>query len=196
MTDRDQTPPARTTGDPMDVLTQLDRLGPALGGVVAGISPDQLDNSTPCAQFSVRGVLEHMIGGATVFAAAFRGEEAPAPDLSDPLGSFGPVLGGLVDAIGAPGALERTVASPFGEMPGGDFARFVVLDGLVHGYDLAVATGQSYEPDPELVAAVADFARTALTDARDGDTFKDEFAPPADATPIQRLAAFTGRSVP
>ena len=50
----------------MDPLTQLEQLGPHLGGVVAGITPDQLDNPTPCDDFTVRGVLEHMIGGATV----------------------------------------------------------------------------------------------------------------------------------
>ena len=73
-----------STGGTMDPLTQLEQLGPHLGGVVAGITPDQLDNPTPCDDFTVRGVLEHMIGGATAFAAAYRGEEPKDPDLSDP----------------------------------------------------------------------------------------------------------------
>ena len=149
----------------MDPLTQLDQLGPHLGGVVAGITPDQLDRPTPCADFTVRGVLEHMIGGATVFAAAYRGEAPAEPDLSDPLGGFGPALGDLVAAISAPGALDRTVAAPFGEVPGETFARFVVLDGLVHGWDLATATGQPYDPPDELVAAVDAFARQAARPA-------------------------------
>ena len=46
-------------------------------------------------------------------------------------------------AIRSPGALDRTVAAPFGDTPGEAFARFVVLDGLVHGWDLATATGQN-----------------------------------------------------
>ena len=71
----------------MHPLDQFAQLAPVLGGVVAGISPDQLDAPTPCAGFDVRGVLEHMIGGATVFAAAYRGEaEPPAPDVEDPVG--------------------------------------------------------------------------------------------------------------
>jgi uncharacterized protein (TIGR03086 family) len=180
-------------GGPMDVLSQLDELGPHLAGVVGGISPDQLDNQTPCANFTVRGVLEHMIGGATVFAAAFRGDEPATPDTTDVLAGFGPALQDLVQAIHAPGALERAVQAPFGEVPGETFARFVVLDGIVHGWDLATATGQSYDPPEPLVAEVESFAKDALTPLRDGDTFAEAVEPAASATPIERLAALTGR---
>lgn len=177
----------------MDPLTQLGQLAPAVGGVVAGITPDQLDRPTPCADFTVRGVLEHIIGGATIFAAAFRGEVAPKPDLSEPLQGFGAALTDLAAAISAPGALDRTVAAPFGEVPGETFARFVVLDGLVHGWDMAIATGQPYNPPAELVAAADAFARQALDPLRDGTTFADAVDPADGATPIERLVAYTGR---
>lgn len=176
----------------MEPLQQLDRLGPVLGGVVAGIAPDQLDRPTPCEDFTVRGVLEHMIGGATQFAAAYRGEAAGEPDVTDPVAGTGAALGELVSAMTAPGALDRTVATPFGDLPGDVFARVVVLDGLVHGWDLATATGQPYEPDAELVAAVDEFARNMLEPLR-GDAFGAAVEPPAGATPIERLAAYTGR---
>ncbi len=177
----------------MDPLTQLSHLGPALGGVVGGITPDQLDRPTPCADYTVRGVLEHMIGGATMFAAAFRGEAAPEPDLRNPLQGFGPALENLGASISAPGALDRTVAAPFGEVPGETFARFVILDGLVHAWDMAVATGQPYDPPAELVAAADAFARGAVDPLRDGTTFADAVEPAPDASPIERLAAYTGR---
>jgi uncharacterized protein (TIGR03086 family) len=77
------------------------------------------------------------------------------------------------------------------------FARFVALDGLVHGWDLATATGQAYDPPTELVEEVDGFARQAIADPmRDGDTFAAAVEPPADATAMERLAAFTGRTVP
>lgn len=177
----------------MDPLTQLDQLAPLLGEVVGGITTEQLDAPTPCSEFTVRGVLEHMVGGATAFAAAFRGVAPTEPDLADPLAAFGPALGELGAAISAPGALDRTVAAPFGEVPGETFARFVVLDGLVHGWDMAVATGQDYEPPAELVAAVDAFARGAVDPLRDGTTFGAAVTPADDATPIERLAAYTGR---
>ena len=163
----------------MDPLTQLDQLGPHLGGVVAGIRPEQLDAPTPCDAFTVRGVLEHMIGGATAFAAAYRGTTPDEPDLRDPLRRFSGVLGDLVAAIG--------------DVPGDIFARFVVLDGLVHGWDMAVATGQSYDPPDDLVAAADAFARQALDPLRDGTTFAAAVEPAPGASPIERLARYTGR---
>ncbi len=177
----------------MDPLTQLGQLGPLLADIVSGITPEQLDRPTPCDDYSVAGVLEHMIGGATSFAAAYRGEEPLEPDLSDVLAGFGPTLQDLAAAISAPGALDRTVAAPFGEVPGETFARFVVLDGLVHGWDLATATGQPYDPPAELVAAVEAFARQAIDPLRDGQTFGDAVEPSPGATAIERLAAYTGR---
>jgi uncharacterized protein (TIGR03086 family) len=136
-----------------------------------------------------------MISGATAFAAAFRGVEPIPPDTDDVLGGFGPALSGLADAITGPGALEKTIAAPFGEVPGDTFARFVVLDGLVHGWDLATATGQPYTPSDALVAEVEAFACDALAPLRDGDTFADAVDAPVSAAPIERLAAFTGRRV-
>jgi uncharacterized protein (TIGR03086 family) len=180
-------------GGAMDPLTQLAQLGPLLAGIVGAITPDQLDRPTTCAKFAVRGVLEHMIGGATAFAAAYRGETPTEPDTSDVLAAFGPALNDLAAAISAPGALGRTISAPFGEVPGDTFARFVVLDGLVHGWDLATATGQAYNPHEELVADVDVFARQTLDPLRDGETFGPAVELPWDATPIERLAAYTGR---
>jgi uncharacterized protein (TIGR03086 family) len=184
---------AHRQGGPMDPLTQLGQVGPLLAGVVATITVEQLNRPTPCAEFSVRGVLEHMIGGATVFAAAYRGQNPAEPDVTDVPAGFGPALDDLAAAMSAPGALDRTITAPFGEVPGDTFARFVVLDGLVHGWDLATATGQPYDPPAELVAEVDGFACQTLDPLRDGQTFAAAVEPAPDATPIERLAAYTGR---
>jgi uncharacterized protein (TIGR03086 family) len=185
----------------MGPLEQLDELEPLLAQVASGISPEDLDAPTPCANFTVRGVLGHMTGGATQFAAGFRGEAPPAvtmdaADGPDVVVRAGSALGELSSSIRSPGALDRIVAAPFGEVPGEVFARFVVLDGLVHGWDLAVATHQTYEPPAALVAEADAFAHHAIgPEMRDGDTFADAVEPPDGATPIERLAAFTGRRV-
>lgn len=184
----------------MGPLEQLDQLEPLLGQVASGITPDDLDAPTPCANYDVRGVLGHMIGGATLFASGFRGEAPPElpGDLAegpDVVARAGAALGDLMSAIRSPGALNRTVTAPFGVVPGDVFARFVVLDGLVHGWDLSMATNQSYEPPIELVEAVNSFAREAITpEMRDGDTFAVAVTPPQGASPMEQLAAFTGRT--
>ena len=102
----------------------------------------------------------------------------------------------LLDAVHSEGAAERTIAAPFGEVPGAVFARFVAFDGLVHGWDLATATNQPYAPDEELVREIDVFARQALAPAmRDGDTFAAETAAPAGAGALEKLVAFSGRQV-
>lgn len=178
----------------MDALTQLQQLGPALGAVVGGIRPDQIESPTPCEGLTVRGVLEHMLGGATVFAAAYRGQVAGDPPTADPLAAFGPTLNDLGAAMSAPGALDRTIATPFGDMGGEAFARYVVLDGLVHGWDLSTATGQPYEPPADLVAA-ADATAHTMVDGMRGPAFAAAVEAPPGATALERLVAYTGRKV-
>lgn len=182
-----------TYGGSMDPLSQFDRLGPVLLGVISGLGPEHLDAPTPCSEFTVRGVLEHMIEGATTFAAAYRGQEAGEPDTADPIAGVRSALGELLAAVNAPGALERTVDTPFGALDGETFARFVVLDGLMHGWDIAVATGQRYDPPSALVATAEAFARRTLDPLRDGSTFAAAVEPAPGATPIEKLAAYTGR---
>ncbi len=190
--------PLPTRGAPMDPRDQMDTIMPLLDGVAAPLTPDQLDAPTPCAAFTVRGVLEHMIGGATLFTAAFRGEEPPGSvPGGDPIAEFPKAMAALRDAIRSDGALGRTIDAPFGRVPGEVFARFVAMDGLVHGWDIATATGQAYDPPDALVEEVDGFARQAIADGmRDGDTFAAPVEPPAGATAMERLAAFTGRTVP
>ncbi len=186
----------------MEPTEQLAVIVPILTGVVGRIEPVQLANQTPCAALTVQGVLDHMIGGARAFAPAFRGEQPPDPALAHadraahPVSEFRQAMVELLDAVNAPGALDRTVAAPFGEVPGSVFARFVAFDGLIHGWDLASATGQAYDPPLEVVEAVDEFAREAVTpEMRDGDTFALETEAPAGAGVLERLVAFSGRSV-
>jgi uncharacterized protein (TIGR03086 family) len=181
----------------MDPRTQLDEILPRLNELVAPLDETQLDAPTPCANFAVRNILEHMVGGATMFAAVFRGETpsdvAPPTDL---VAAFPVAMAALRAAVDTPGALERSIPAPIGDVTGETFARFVAMDGLVHGWDIATATGKPYDPPAGIVAAVDAFARRALTDdMRDGDTFAAPVAPPAGASPLIQLVAFTGRHV-
>lgn len=184
----------------MEPTAQLDTTIPALGDLVRGVRPDQLDNPTPCAKFRVRDLLGHVVGGLTSSVSALRTgtpvDVTPRPDLlgEDPGAAFAAVADDLDNTIGRPDALDRTLALPFGEIPAPVFLRFLAFDLMVHSWDLATATGQRYAPPDELVAAADAFARDAVApEMRDGDTFGAEVDPSADATPIERLVAFAGR---
>lgn len=185
----------------MEPIEQLARIVPTLNSLVDRIEPSQLNDRTPCANFKVHDVLDHMIVLGGTFAHWFRGEEAPeisAPPVYGrvPAAEFTAAMNDLLAAVQTPGAMDRVIAAPVGEMPGSTFARFVAFDGTVHGWDLATAAGLTYELPADLVDAVDGFARGALSDdMRDGDTFKHETEAPETATRLERLVAFSGRSL-
>lgn len=184
----------------MDLVQQLETIVPDLDHVAAQVRPDQFDNPTPCAAFKVRDLFDHMIGGASQFAPQLRGEpvgDPPAPldDDARP-GAFKAALDDILDAAKAPGAFERTVQLPFGQVPGSVLVQFLTVDGMVHTTDLARATGQDYSPDEALVTEVLASARALIAPAmRDGDTFAAETPVPDDAPALTKLVAFTGRPV-
>lgn len=186
---------------PMEPIDQLSHILPTVNNLVDRIRPDQLADPTPCAEFTVRGVLDHMLSLGGAFAYAFRGEPAPPIDLPAanghvPASEFRTTMDDLFEAVRSPGAMDRTVSSPVGDMPGETFARLVAFDGLVHGWDLAHATGQDYELPENVVAAVDAFARAAITDElREGDMFEQPTNPPPGASRLEQLIAFSGRSV-
>jgi uncharacterized protein (TIGR03086 family) len=188
----------------MEPTEQLAVIIPALTDLVDRIEADQLDNATPCANFDVQGVLDHMIGGATSFVPAFRGESQPQSATAPaavapgqvPAAEFRFAMESLLAAVSSAGAMERTISAPFGDVPGSVFARFVAFDGLIHGWDLASGTGQAYSLPEPVIAAVDGFARDAVApEMRDGDTFAAETRAPDGSSRLEQLVAFSGRSV-
>jgi uncharacterized protein (TIGR03086 family) len=185
----------------MGPIDQLAVILPAVTDLVDQVTVDQLGAPTPCSDFDVHDVIDHMIVLGGAFAHLFRGETPPATEAPPvygrvPAAELSTAMGDLLDAVRSDGAMERMLDTPLGRMPGATFACVVAFDGLVHGWDLAVATGQPYNLDDELVEAVTGFARVALTDElRATGMFAAPTGAPADATPIEALAAFSGRSI-
>jgi len=190
----------------MEPTEQLAVILPTIIDIVERIDADQLDHPTPCANFDVRGVLDHMIGLGSTFVPAFLGETATGAPASDdapstppgqvPAAEFSVVMADLLAAVTSPGAMDRMIDAPVGTVPGSVFARFVAFDGLIHGWDLATATGQTYILPDEVVADVSAFAREAISaDMRDGDTFAAQTTAPAGAGELLSLVAFSGREI-
>jgi uncharacterized protein (TIGR03086 family) len=88
---------------------------------------------------------------------------------------------------------------PFAELPGAVFVNIATTDTFTHGWDLARATGQSTDLDPELAATLLEFARAFLSDALRGSDgtapFGAQVEAPPGASPADELAAFLGRQV-
>jgi uncharacterized protein (TIGR03086 family) len=184
----------------------LARVMNQLRGVVDGIRPDQLSAPTPCTEWDVRAVLNHVTGGSLMFAeciehGAISDEELGrlmSTDLvgDEPSAVFGAAADRALAAFGEPGALERTVTLPFGTMPAAVAANIAVFDLAVHALDLAYATGQSTALDPDVLQAGWEAAHAMLSpEMRAGGMFA-EAQPCADDAPLaERLMAYTGRAV-
>jgi uncharacterized protein (TIGR03086 family) len=120
----------------------------------------------------------------------------PPGDLTgdDPAAAYAEASAAALAAAGAGDALTRVHPTPLGEMPGPGLAGFTTLDILVHGWDLAVATGQPADLDGRLAAHVLGFAEQALAtpESRAG-RIGPALGVPAGAPVTSRLTAFLGR---
>ncbi len=158
---------------------------------VAGVKDSQLGDETPCSDWSVEELLNHIIGGATMGATVFGGD---APEGADPVSAYDNALAGAVAAMHADGALDGNIATPGGgEMPGGAFATILAMDNLIHGWDLAKATGQSTELPADLVDIIYAGFEPQMNKLRQGDSFGPDVPQPEDARAQDKLIGMMGR---
>jgi uncharacterized protein (TIGR03086 family) len=182
-----------------ELLADLGRALAATEVVVAGIRADQWPEPTPCTELDVRGVLNHLVRGNLLFAAIIGGEPRPVPGADhlgdDPLAGYQRAAARLREAFAGPGVLESVYEAPFGTGPGAGMAHVRIVEVLVHGWDLARATGQPARfPDDVAERALAR-SRQRLTARPQGPgaPFAAEVPVPRDAPAADRLAGFLGR---
>jgi len=160
-----------------------------------------LDRPSPCAGWTLRTLLAHLVGGNVRFAQALRGEPVDWPSrdrepVTSPLAEFDATAAVMASAIAGIDDPRRPTSLPGGEPP----AVFAVgvhgADMLVHGWDLAVATGQDPTLEPELCRAAISVVEKYPASFWGTGRF---FAPriPSDSPdPQDRLLALTGRRQP
>jgi uncharacterized protein (TIGR03086 family) len=91
--------------------------------------------------------------------------------------------------------MERVVKLPFGEMPAGVALNIAIFDVTTHAWDLAKATGQSTDLDPEVAGIAYQVAQGMLSDdLRNAGMFGQPVAVPDDAPVADRLAGLAGRT--
>ena len=170
--------------------------------VLTGVSKEQLAESTPCAQWNVSELINHIVGGQYFFAAGAKGEPPAAGDTdfsaTDYVAAYDEGARQALAAFQAEGVMDKTLTLPFGQMPGSAFMGLAATDTLTHGWDLAKATGQDTDLAPELSAALLERAKVAIQPAfrsEDGAFFGFEQTAPAGASNADQLAAFLGRQV-
>jgi uncharacterized protein (TIGR03086 family) len=168
--------------------------------IVAGIKPEQWTAPTPL-EWDVRALVNHIVSGnlwAAELAAGATiddvGDRLDGDVLGgDPLAAYDASVRAAAAAFEAPGALDAPCAVSYGPVPGSVYAGHRFIDVLVHGWDLAVATGQDATIDADLVEACLAVVEPQAEQLRASGSFGDHLRTPADADPQTRLLAMLGR---
>jgi uncharacterized protein (TIGR03086 family) len=179
------------------LLDDLDRASAAFAQLVDGVSPDQLTASTPCPGVDVRMLVKHLMEGSRYFAALLTRSQ-PA-DTVEPAAESLPVAfraaaAQMLAAFFLPGIFNEIFDSPVGQASGAELARVRLIELVAHGWDLTRATSQSIEVFPADLCDRALVAARQLVTERGRGRFGEQQPVPGDASSVDQLAAYLGRS--
>jgi len=186
------------------MTTSLD-LGPQadeVKRVIAGVRDDQLTAPTPCAGTPVAGLLDHFDGLTVAFRAAAQKAPqtgAPSANAEHLAADWRTRLPAQLDALAAawrePGAFDGETEIAGLRMPAGAVAVVGLNEVLVHGWDLAAATGQDYRGDEASTQACLEFGQGfAISAPEMRNAIYGPVVPvPDDAPVLDRLLGSTGR---
>jgi uncharacterized protein (TIGR03086 family) len=161
--------------------------------IVTGVGDEQLDNPTPCTDRNVEQLLAHIDGLSQAFAAAAAKDLGPLTDtqpdeadstLVDGWRTRVPAqLAALAQAWGDPSAWDGMTRAGGIDLPGSVGGLVALNEVAIHGWDLAVATGQPYEPDDATVAVVHGF----MVESRKEPVPEELFGPVVEVSADVRL---------
>ncbi|MBD0707891.1 MULTISPECIES: TIGR03086 family metal-binding protein [unclassified Streptomyces] len=192
------TPPADSSDPRGGLFKAVDLVGETL----AALKPEQYDVITPCPDFSVRDLANHLVSvlrRLTVMGTggSFMSHPHFAPDVAD--GAWAEAWAesrAEFDAVWSdPAVLAREIGLPWGPVPGAAASVIYTNELVLHVWDLAKATGQSPEWDPEMLAApLAHMHRAVPAEPRGNPVpFGPVVEVPRDAPAIDRLVGWYGR---
>ncbi|MFC0599216.1 TIGR03086 family metal-binding protein [Streptomyces palmae] len=169
---------------------------------VRAIRPDQWDAATPCTEWSVRDLVNHLTAeqlwvpplvaeGSTIEdqGDAFDGDVLG----DDPVAVWERAAAAAKDAFRAPGALERTVHLSFGDTPAAHYCSQMIMDAVVHAWDLARGIGADEHLPDDLVAFSVREVTPYAADLEESGLFAAPVDPPRGADVQTKLLALLGR---
>jgi uncharacterized protein (TIGR03086 family) len=178
---------------PTDELDCAEATLAVLEGVLADLGPDDWSRQTPCREFDVASLTDHLMISITVLGGAAGAE---FPPLDTDASVLGQVSGAARPALAAwhRRGLDGTASTGGGEAPAKVLVGVLSIEFLVHAWDYAAATERELDAPEELSAYVLEMSRGIITpEGRAGVGFDDPVELPGDAPALDRLLAFTGR---
>jgi uncharacterized protein (TIGR03086 family) len=179
---------------PTDELDSAEASLSVLQNVLHPIANDDWSKQTPCREFDVAKLTDHLMKSITVIGGA-AGAELPERDSADSV--EGQVVAAARPALDAwhRRGLDGTVKFGDNEAPARMMAGILSLEFLVHAWDYAKAVGGSVDAPASLTDYVMGVARKVITPpGRSTAGFDDPVDVAADATSLDRLVAYTGRN--
>lgn len=188
--------------DPRELLRRsLD----VASAVVAGLKPDVMSDPTPCSEFDVATLTNHLTGAVARTGSIAHGVPVTGQlevDANEPEGgwaaAFEAARAEAIEAWEDDALLAKEFTLPWATVPGAGIVTMYAMEATLHGWDLAVATGQDDLLDDEVAERLLPPAREWLPpEHRGGDIpFGPVVEVPEGARAVDRLAAFTGRRRP
>jgi uncharacterized protein (TIGR03086 family) len=169
--------------------------------IVDGTDPSQFADKTPCTQWDVKELLNHLIlWTAYSFERRARGEQV-GPDLTerdfaadpDYAAAYRAQLDRALAAWAPAEVWDSEIETGGGKTPAPQVAEMILMELVLHGWDLATATGQAYEVSDEVAATVAKAVAATAEMYRQYDGFAAEVAVGPEATELQKALALSGR---
>lgn len=169
---------------------------------VRGVRPDQWGDPTPCSEWNVRQLVNHvtvedlwvppLLAGKTIadVGDAFDGDQLG----DDPVAAWAKAWSDARRAAREPGAANRTVHLSYGDDQASEYLMQMFADHLIHGWDLARAINADTTLPPDLVDECATYFVRIESLYRDVGAIAPAVEVPADADPQTRLLAGFGRS--
>jgi uncharacterized protein (TIGR03086 family) len=180
----------------VDPLVAHQRSQDTFAKVLGNVTSDQLSLPTPCSEWDVEALINHVVAGNQ--RVVERAGRQPAPLPQDLGAAYRASAKAAQETFGEPHALSRNYQLPIGEIPGTAFIELRTSDLLVHAWDLAIATGQPTDLDPELAEYVLAFSKEMMSRAGlrgDGRPFGEEQPCDEERPAADRVAAFLGREL-
>ncbi|MCA1690750.1 MAG: TIGR03086 family metal-binding protein [Acidimicrobiales bacterium] len=186
----------------MDLFEQLERSAAEFGARLRLVRAEDWSRPTPCSEWDVRDLVNHVVGGALRYTMLLHG--ATADDVAvtraldhlgeDPVGSFETKAQEVKTAFREAGALSRTVHHPAGDMSGEELLELRITEFAIHAWDLARALGADERLDPALVDAMWERLSETGTRLERGGYFSEPAGSVADTAPTQtKLLHLAGR---
>lgn len=167
------------------------------GDILSRIADQELEMATPCSEYDVRQVRDHLIGWGRTFAA-WVADEAPLPSDGpnyragrDAVNDYREMAEQLVTTLRARG--HRILVGPHGPMAPAVLADEMLAEVLIHGWDLATATRRSTSYTPEEIAAAHAGLTAMLAEPYAPEGFRPPITVDRDASELAVLLARSGR---